>query len=248
MVPSLQAVVSDDVRVIICLAFDDDAPPLEIARLKSCLLECEHVLHAVEIVGAFDLMVDASFASLLEYNERMGVAKAAAAQLIARYEANFICRRFVRHADKDHAIWVRCEHGKVRIDYKLIDKIVAEGDYMRLHCGAASYLVHMTMHAMCESLGGDFVLVHRSLLVHRDFIDQLIHRDSKWIARLKDGEHVIIAKAHVADVMASLHVAPAKIHSSSSKDEELVEQSPLVPSKRPGDDRKRQVAKLLPST
>lgn len=243
---SLRAVVPDDVRVIMCLAFDHRAPPSEVARFKHCLLECEHVLHVVELTGAFDLMAEAKVANLAEYDERMGVLKSTVAHLIARYEANFICRRFVRQASKEKAIWVPCHDGKVRIDYRLIDKVVADGDYMRVHCGRESHLVHMTMHAMSDTLGEDFVLFHRSLLIRCDFIDRLIHRDSKWSARLRDQTSVNIAKSHVSEVMRRLHAYPANINSNSSKNDDVVEHSSRDPSKNPSDDKYHPLEMSLP--
>lgn len=231
LVTSLRTVVSDDVRVIMCVAFDHRAPAVEVERLKTFLLKWEHVLHAVELTGSFDLMVEAKVASLAEYNARLEVLRAAVGHLIARYEANFICRRFVRDSGTEHAIWVPCPDGKVRIHHSLIDKVVAEGDYMCLHCAGTRYLVHMTMHALCDTLGEDFVLLNRSLLIRRDFISRLIHQGNKWIARLHDGSHEMIAKSHVVEVMNKLQINPAKNHSSPSKLEDLVEQPIPAPSK-----------------
>lgn len=243
---SLRAVTSDDVRVIMCLAFDHRASPSEVARFKDCLLQCEHVVHVVELTGAFDLMAEAKVASLAEYDERMGSLKTTVGHLIARYESNFICRRFVRHAGKEQAIWVPCHDGKFRIDHRLIDKVVAEGDYMRVHCAGESHLVHMTMHAMSDTLGEDFVLFNRSLLIRCDFIDRVTHRDSKWIARLSDQSQAIIAKSHVAEVMRRLHAYPAKNQSNSSKNEEVVEDTSLDPSKSPGNDQLRHLSMSSP--
>lgn len=245
---SLRAVVSDDVRVIMCLAFAHHAPVSEIEQFKGCLLECERVLHAVELTGSFDLMVEVRVASLAEYNERMEVLKSAIGHLIARYEANFICRRFVRAAGKEHAIWVPCEDGKLRIDHALIDKVAADGDYMRLHCAGARHLVHMTMHAMRDSLGEDFVLINRSLLVRREFITRLIHRNNKWIARLEDGSQAMIAKSHVAEIMAHLNIALATRQSSSSKEKDVIELFSQMSSKRSRNDRQDNLAMLLPLT
>lgn len=245
---SLRAVVSEDVRVIMCLAFTHHAPVSELDQFKSCLLECERVLHAVELTGSFDLMVEVKVASLAEYNERMEILKSAVGHLIARYEANFICRRFVRAAGKEHAIWVPCQNGKVRIDHALIDKVVADGDYMRLHCAEACHLIHMTMHAIRDSLGEDFVQVNRSVLIRRQFITRLVHRNNRWIARLEDGSQAIIAKSHVAEIMSHLNIALATRQSSSSKEKDLIEQLSEASSKRSGNDRQDSLAMLLPST
>jgi DNA-binding LytR/AlgR family response regulator len=241
-------VVSDDVRVIMCVAFDHRAPAAEVDQFKDCLLNCSYVLHAVELTGSFDLMVEAKVASLAEYNERMEGLKAAVSHLVSRYEANFICRRFVRDSGQDHAIWVPCQDGKVRVDHDRIDKVVAEGDYMRLHCGDVSHLVHMTMHALRDVLGEEFVLLHRSVLTRCDFIDRLIHRDNKWNARLKDGSQVMIAKSHVVEVMERLHIASSKTQSDSSNGDQVVEQSAQEPSKSTSNVQDRPLVMPQPSS
>lgn len=221
----LRAVVPDDLRVIICLTFDQHAPEAEVTRFKDCLIECGQVIHAVELTGTFDLLIEASVASLAEYNERIGILKTAAGHLIDRYEANFISRRFVRLAGEDKSIWVPGEAGKLRIDCKRIDMVSADGDYMRVHCAGTCHLVHMTMHAMSDILSEDFVLVSRSVLIRCDFIDELLHRDHKWIAQLRDGSHVSIAKSHIVEVMAKLRIRSPRIEAVSSKDETGIEKS-----------------------
>lgn len=244
---SLRAVVADDLRVIVCLAFDHHAPEAEVTKFKGCLIECEHVLHAVEATGAFDLIIEARVASLADYNERLGILKTAVGHLLKRYEANFVCRRFVQEDGEDKAIWVPCEAGKARVDYKAIDMVSAEGDYMRVHCAGTCHLVHMTMHTMAAKLGEGFVLVHRSKLIRCDFIDRLLHRGHKWIARLKDGSHVAIAKSHVGDVMGKLNIVPAKIEAVSSKDEAVIEKSVSDPSKSTSDVQQRELVMSPPS-
>ena len=141
-----------------------------------------------------------------------------------------------------------CEAGNVRVVYNFIDMVTEEGDYMRVHCAGTCHLVHMTMHTMAAKLGEDFVLVHRSKLIRCDFIERLLHRGHKWVARLKDGSHVPIAKSHVAEVMGKLNIVPAKIEAVSSKDEAVIEKSISDPSKSTSEGEQQEIVVSLPTT
>ena len=127
------------------------------------------------------------------------------AALVERHEANFICRRFMRVPDRDQAIWVPCNDGRRRIDCASIDLVHAEGDYVRIHCGDRSWLLHDTMHHMREKLDpSHFLTLHRSTIANVDFIDRLIHRHHYWLALLANGTQQRIAKSQVAGVLAQL--------------------------------------------
>lgn len=84
--------------------------------------------------------------------------------------------------------WASDQTGLVRISVQDIDKITAERDYMRLHVGKRSWLVHHSMSKLEEGLDpGRFVRLHRSAIVRRDFVGALRRDDSgSWYARLKD--------------------------------------------------------------
>ena len=70
-----------------------------------------------------------------------------------------------------------------------VDRVSAERDYMRLHVGARSWLIHHSMAALEERLDPQlFVRLHRSAIVRRDFIAGFSRNPSgRWIARLADG-------------------------------------------------------------
>jgi DNA-binding LytR/AlgR family response regulator len=88
------------------------------------------------------------------------------------------------------------------VDSRSIDKIVAEGDYMKVHVADWNCMVHDTMEHMAARLEGcGFVRLHWSWLVRTDFIDRLFHSEHRWVARLLDGTQVRIAKAHVKEVL-----------------------------------------------
>jgi two-component system response regulator AlgR len=67
--------------------------------------------------------------------------------------------------------------------------VSAERDYMRLHVGRRSWLIHHSMAALEEGLDPDlFVRLHRSAIVRRDFISGFTRNPSgRWLARLADG-------------------------------------------------------------
>ncbi|MEO7815376.1 MAG: LytTR family DNA-binding domain-containing protein [Sphingomicrobium sp.] len=84
--------------------------------------------------------------------------------------------------------WASDRTGLVRIASRDIDRITAERDYMRLHVGARSWLIHHSMAALEERLDPQtFVRLHRSAIVRREFIAGFSRNPSgRWIARLSD--------------------------------------------------------------
>jgi two-component system response regulator AlgR len=85
--------------------------------------------------------------------------------------------------------WASDLSGLVRIAARDIDRVSAERDYMRLHVGRRSWLIHHSMAALEEGLDPDlFVRLHRSAIVRKDFIAGFTRNQSgRWIARLGDG-------------------------------------------------------------
>src|SRR5438270_245417 len=69
------------------------------------------------------------------------------------------------------------------------DRVSAERDYMRLHVGRRSWLIHHSMAALEEGLDPEmFVRLHRSAIVRKDYIAGFTRNPSgRWIARLADG-------------------------------------------------------------
>jgi len=84
--------------------------------------------------------------------------------------------------------WASDLSGLVRIAARDIDRVSAERDYMRLHVGRRSWLIHHSMSALEEGLDPDlFVRLHRSAIVRKDFITGFSRNPSgRWIARLAD--------------------------------------------------------------
>ncbi|HET7126434.1 MAG TPA: LytTR family DNA-binding domain-containing protein [Lysobacter sp.] len=98
--------------------------------------------------------------------------------------------------------WVPDHSGLVRIAASDIQRITAERDYMRLHVGARSWLIHRTIAKLEEDLDPAlFMRVHRSVILRRDTITGL-YRDEAghWTARLSDGAEQRIGRSYVEEL------------------------------------------------
>lgn len=98
--------------------------------------------------------------------------------------------------------WVPDHTGLVRIAASDIQRITAERDYMRLHVGARSWLIHRTIAKLEQDLDPAlFLRVHRSVILRRDTVTGL-YRDEAghWTARLSDGGEQRIGRSYVDEV------------------------------------------------
>jgi two-component system response regulator AlgR len=98
--------------------------------------------------------------------------------------------------------WVPDQSGLVRIAASDIQRITAERDYMRLHVGPRSWLIHRTIAKLEEDLDPAlFLRVHRSVILRRDTVTGL-YRDEAghWTARLADGAEQRIGRSYIDDV------------------------------------------------
>jgi two-component system response regulator AlgR len=100
--------------------------------------------------------------------------------------------------------WVPHRSELIRIATDQIDRIEAERDYMRLHVGSHSYLLHQTISSLEERLDPQqFVRLHRSHIVRRDHIARLRHDGSGvWFAALTDGNEIRIGRTFLANASA----------------------------------------------
>ena len=98
--------------------------------------------------------------------------------------------------------WVPDLSGLVRIAASDIERVTAERDYMRLHVGARSWLIHRTIGKLEEDLDPKlFLRVHRSVIVRRDTVIGLYRDDGgHWTARLKDGAEQRIGRSYIDEV------------------------------------------------
>ena len=100
--------------------------------------------------------------------------------------------------------WASDLSGLVRIAAQDVDRVSAERDYMRLHVGRRSWLIHHSMAALEEGLNPDlFVRLHRSAIVRKDFIGGFTRNQSgRWIARLSDGTEQPVGRLYSDRVRA----------------------------------------------
>lgn len=98
--------------------------------------------------------------------------------------------------------WASDLTGLVRIAVRDIDRVSAERDYMRLHVGSRSWLIHHSMSALEEGLDPViFVRLHRSAIVRRDYIAGFQRNPSgRWIARLADGTEQPVGRLYSDNV------------------------------------------------
>jgi two-component system response regulator AlgR len=100
--------------------------------------------------------------------------------------------------------WASDLTGLVRIAARDVTRVSAERDYMRLHVGRRSWLVHHSMTALEEGLDPElFVRLHRSAIVRKDFITGFSRNPSgRWIARLADGAEQPVGRRYSDRVRA----------------------------------------------
>lgn len=100
--------------------------------------------------------------------------------------------------------WVPHRHELVRLAADAIDRIDAERDYVRLHCGERSYLLLHTIQGLEDRLDpARFIRLHRSTIVRRAAIAGLRHDGlGVWSAELTNGALIRIGRTYLARVKA----------------------------------------------
>ena len=95
--------------------------------------------------------------------------------------------------------WIPHRAEMIRIAATEINRIEAERDYMRLWIGQRSYLLHQTISELERRLDPEqFIRLHRSTIVRRDFIAKLRHDGlGVWQAVLQDGGEVRIGRTYL---------------------------------------------------
>lgn len=196
------------------------------------IAQAEEVLFCFEIAGEYDWIALVSTPDMRAYNafiDRLLRAN----PILVRYETSFIKRqmKFVaaddpldidqadfapdsapRARDYPEALWVNHDKGLIRLAVADIERITAEGDYMRLHIGERSWLLHSTITQLLDQLDpARFVRLHRSAIVRRDRVLRLEHEPRcGWFAHLEGGARQRIARSHVDEAMAIANKAPSR--------------------------------------
>lgn len=206
-----------ELNVVVCVAFDHRSNAEGLERFKNCICHCAFVEMAMEVSGTFDMIVQGKIETLSAYTEQMDRIRPQLAEFVTRIETNFVSKKIERHSVMEKCIWVPCVGGRKRIEIGMIDKVVAEGDYMRLFIHDWHCLIHSTIHALKDQLDARYIQLHRSSIVRIDFIDRLLHRDRRWIARLRDGSQQPVAKSHVSEVLDLIAHESSKVKRMPAK-------------------------------
>ena len=160
---------------------------------------------AIIFVTAFDsFAIEAFDLAAVDY-----LLKPVSAERLRRAVDRVIERRRIPASDVTapdsvDEFWVPHRSELVRIAANDIERIDAERDYMRLHVGQRSYLLHQTIGALEARLDPmRFIRLHRSVIVRKDRIARLGHdKAGAWHAELVDGDQVRIGRTYLAHVKA----------------------------------------------
>ena len=192
----------NEIRIILCIEFDRRATPSEVAALKSLLCNSPNCIHSTEVSGGFDLIAEFAAPGIGWYKNWLSELAEPFARIVDRYEINFVFERSVKRIVDEDAVWVPEKSGFRRIDNMLIDKIVAEGDYVRIYSQGQSWMLHETMKSLWQQLPPvDFVRIHRSMIVRFQFISRVVREDGHWTAHLLDGTLAPVARSHVGQTL-----------------------------------------------
>lgn len=181
------------------LLLDISMPELDGMGVARALTRAKH-RPAVVFVTAFDsFAVEAFNVAAVDYllkpvsPERLKRALERVVERRGTVEAGAQAHTYVTE------FWVPHRSELIRIAAQDIDRIDAERDYMRLHIGQRSYLLHQTISALEERLDPEkFIRLHRSTIVRRDRIKGLKHDGGGvWSADLGDGEEVRIGRTYL---------------------------------------------------
>lgn len=156
---------------------------------------------AIVFCTAFDQYAVAAFdLSATDY-----LLKPVAQDRLGRAVARVIERRRAPIEDavpaSDYAVefWVPHRSEMIRIATQDIDRIEAERDYMRLHLGQRSFLLHQTITELERRLDPvQFIRLHRSTIVRRDRISRLSHDGmGVWHAVMNDESRIRIGRTYL---------------------------------------------------
>jgi two-component system response regulator AlgR len=176
-------------------------------------LEGRTVLPAIVFVTAFDQFALAAFdAAAIDYllkpvaPERLEKAVQRVQERQRLIEASPAPEGLPPVQRYAQEFWVPNRGELTRISVADIDRIEAERDYMRLHAGNRSWLIHETIAALEARLDPAlFIRLHRSTIVRRDRITRLAHDgQGNWTAELQGGEQLRIGRTYLASVRTSV--------------------------------------------
>jgi DNA-binding LytR/AlgR family response regulator len=105
-------------------------------------------------------------------------------------------------------LWIREGDARVRIPVQMIERLEADGDYVRLHVGQRVRLMRARLGDLAERLDpAQFVRIHRSEIVRHDLIAAIRRQDSgRTFAVLAGGREVPVSRRYVTRIAETLRV------------------------------------------
>ena len=103
-------------------------------------------------------------------------------------------------------LWIREGDARVRVPVEMIERLEADGDYVRLHLGERVRLMRARLGDLADRLDPSrFVRVHRSEIVRHDLIAAIRrHESGRTFAVLSGGREVPVSRRYVARVAHAL--------------------------------------------
>ena len=103
-------------------------------------------------------------------------------------------------------LWIREGDARVRVPVEMIERLEADGDYVRLHVGQRVRLIRARLGDLAERLDpARFVRVHRSEIVRHDLISAIRrHESGRTFAVLAGGREVPVSRRYVSRVAHAL--------------------------------------------
>jgi DNA-binding LytR/AlgR family response regulator len=103
-------------------------------------------------------------------------------------------------------LWIREGDARVRVPVEMIERLEADGDYVRLHVGQRVRLMRARLGDLAGRLDPEkFVRVHRSEIVRHDLIAAIRrHESGRTFAVLSGGREVPVSRRYVSNVAHAL--------------------------------------------
>lgn len=105
-------------------------------------------------------------------------------------------------------LWIREADARVRVPVEMIERLEADGDYVKLHVGQRVRLMRARLGDLADRLDpAQFVRIHRSEIVRHDLIAAIRRHDSgRTFAVLSGGREVPVSRRYVTRITQTLRV------------------------------------------
>lgn len=141
----------------------------------------------------------------VERARRLVASRQAETRLVALEQTVGAMRRAQHDGTSPH-VWVHRRGEMVRVDLEDVDRVSAEGPYVRLHLSDRTYLHREAIASIEARLGTNGHLrVHRSHLVRIAFVAgvrRTLHGASELV--LQDGDRIPVGRSHAKEVRRRL--------------------------------------------